>query len=59
MVSRLTDPKKYTGSHKLRFDTETGKGLGKAGRVDIAQNATLGYVTGFKVGGQVEGKVQN
>lgn len=26
VVSRLTDPKKYTGSHKLRFDQETGKG---------------------------------
>ena len=53
----MTDTSRYTGSHKLRFDKETGKGLGKAGRVDVAQNATLGYVTGFKVGGQVEGKV--
>jgi len=47
VVSRLTDPKKYTGSHKLRFDQETGKGLGKAGRTDAVTN--FGYVTGFKV----------
>lgn len=46
VVSRLTDPKKYTGSHKLRFDQNTGKGLGKAGRTDEVKN--LGYVTGFK-----------
>ncbi|CAH8531954.1 unnamed protein product [Schistosoma turkestanicum] len=33
-ISRLTDVKTFTGSHKERFDVETGKGLGKAGRVD-------------------------
>ncbi|CAH8862655.1 unnamed protein product [Trichobilharzia szidati] len=33
-ISRLTDVKSFTGSHKERFDAETGKGLGKAGRVD-------------------------
>lgn len=33
VVARLTDHTKYTGSHKLRFDPETGKGRGKAGRV--------------------------
>lgn len=44
-VARLTDHTKYTGSHKLRFD-ETGKGMGKAGRVDIPN--TTGYVTGYK-----------
>ncbi|CAG2115955.1 unnamed protein product [Medioppia subpectinata] len=44
-VGRLTDHTKYTGSHKQRFD-ETGKGRGKAGRVDIPK--TSGYVTGYK-----------
>ena len=33
VVSRLTDHTKYTGSHKHRFDAETGKGRGKEGRV--------------------------
>nr|AAX30233.2 SJCHGC02172 protein [Schistosoma japonicum] len=33
-TSRLTDVKTFTGSHKERFDPQTGKGLGKAGRVD-------------------------
>lgn len=33
VIARLTDHTKYTGSHKLRFDPETGKGRGKAGRV--------------------------
>jgi len=32
VLSRLTDPKNYTGAHKSRFDTETGKGKGLAGR---------------------------
>jgi len=32
VVSRLTDHTKYTGSHKLRFDQETGKGRGRDGR---------------------------
>ncbi|XP_031639744.1 tubulin polymerization-promoting protein homolog [Contarinia nasturtii] len=43
-ISRLTDPSKYTGSHKERFD-ETGKGKGIAGRKDIVDNA--GYVSGY------------
>lgn len=43
-VSRLTDPSKYTGSHKERFD-ESGKGKGIAGRKDIVDNA--GYVSGY------------
>lgn len=34
VVSRLTDPSKYTGSHAHRFDA-TGKGRGLAGRVDL------------------------
>lgn len=33
VIARLTDHKRYTGSHKLRFDQETGKGRGKEGRV--------------------------
>nr|XP_046910905.1 tubulin polymerization-promoting protein homolog [Dermatophagoides farinae] len=44
-IGRLTDHTKYTGSHKQRFD-ESGKGRGKAGRVDITPNT--GYVSGFK-----------
>jgi len=31
IVDRLTDPSKYTGAHKARFDKD-GKGLGKQGR---------------------------
>ncbi|XP_027199101.1 tubulin polymerization-promoting protein homolog isoform X1 [Dermatophagoides pteronyssinus] len=44
-IGRLTDHTKYTGSHKQRFD-ESGKGRGKAGRVDVTPNT--GYVSGFK-----------
>lgn len=44
-VKGLTDTSKYTGSHKLRFD-ETGKGRGKAGRVD--EPKTSGYVADYK-----------
>lgn len=43
-VKRLTDPSKYTGSHKERFD-QTGKGKGIAGRKDVVDNA--GYVSGY------------
>lgn len=43
-VARLTDPSKYTGSHKERFD-ETGKGKGIAGRKDLRENS--GYVSGY------------
>ncbi|XP_062841522.1 tubulin polymerization-promoting protein isoform X2 [Trichomycterus rosablanca] len=53
-VSRLTDTSKFTGSHKERFD-ETGRGKGKAGRVDIAD--TSGYVSGYKHAGSYEKKV--
>uniref|UniRef100_A0A3P9MAI9 Tubulin polymerization promoting protein n=2 Tax=Oryzias latipes TaxID=8090 RepID=A0A3P9MAI9_ORYLA len=53
-VSRLTDPTKFTGSHKERFD-ETGRGKGKAGRVDIVD--TSGYVSGYKHRGTYEKKV--
>ncbi|XP_038125360.1 tubulin polymerization-promoting protein isoform X1 [Cyprinodon tularosa] len=53
-VSRLTDTTKFTGSHKERFD-ETGRGKGKAGRVDIVD--TSGYVSGYKHRGTYEKKV--
>lgn len=45
MVSRLTDPSKYTGSHKERFD-EAGKGKGIAGRKDLVDKS--GYVAGYQ-----------
>ena len=34
-LARMTDPRLYTGTHKHRFDQETGKGLGLAGRDTI------------------------
>eukprot|EP00013_Stygamoeba_regulata_P007930 CAMPEP_0177681272 /NCGR_PEP_ID=MMETSP0447-20121125/30623_1 /TAXON_ID=0 /ORGANISM="Stygamoeba regulata, Strain BSH-02190019" /LENGTH=220 /DNA_ID=CAMNT_0019190669 /DNA_START=108 /DNA_END=766 /DNA_ORIENTATION=+ len=49
IFNRLTDPTKYTGSHKQRFDEE-GRGKGKAGREDKQEHATKGYVTGFSGG---------
>lgn len=52
-VKGLTDTTKYTGSHKLRFD-ETGKGRGKAGRVDEPKNA--GYVANYKGEGTFDKK---
>jgi len=36
VVSRLTDPKKYTGSHLHRFDQD-GKGRGLAGRTNLVE----------------------
>ena len=45
-VDRLTDVAHYTGAHKERFDAETGKGKGIAGREDRADNT--GYVQGYK-----------
>ncbi|KAM9851858.1 tubulin polymerization-promoting protein isoform 1-T1 [Aulostomus maculatus] len=53
-VSRLTDTTKFTGSHKERFD-DTGRGKGKAGRVDIVD--TSGYVSGYKHQGSYEKKI--
>lgn len=61
IFDRLTDPSKYTGSHKLRFD-ESGQGRGREGRVDEDEAARgkptahpmtrssphSGYVSGFK-----------
>lgn len=40
----MTDTSNYTGSHKERFD-ESGKGKGKEGREEIADNS--GYVGGY------------
>ncbi|XP_054288177.1 tubulin polymerization-promoting protein homolog [Macrosteles quadrilineatus] len=45
-VDRLTDPSRYTGSHKQRFD-ETGKGKGIAGRKDVQDKS--GYVQGYQM----------
>ena len=52
-MKSLTDSTKYTGSHKLRFD-ETGKGRGKAGRVD--EPKTGGYVANYKGEGTFDKK---
>merc|ERR1711916_253946 len=30
ITARLTDPKSYSGSHKARFDPETGRGRGRS-----------------------------
>lgn len=46
VVDRLTDVKGYTGSHKERFDAETGKGKGMDGREDRPENT--GYVGNYK-----------
>ncbi|XP_040573133.1 tubulin polymerization-promoting protein homolog [Lepeophtheirus salmonis] len=43
-LDRLTDPSRYGGTHKERFDT-TGKGKGKVGREDPKSQ---GYVSGYK-----------
>lgn len=45
-TGRLTDVKGYTGSHKERFDADTGKGKGKEGRADVSRNT--GYVGNYK-----------
>ena len=52
-VDRLTDTKGYTGSHKERFD-ESGKGKGKDGRADTAENT--GYVGNYKGSGSYDKK---
>eukprot|EP00026_Physarum_polycephalum_P016380 Phypoly_transcript_17269.p1 GENE.Phypoly_transcript_17269~~Phypoly_transcript_17269.p1 ORF type:complete len:105 (+),score=23.55 Phypoly_transcript_17269:456-770(+) len=46
IFDRLTDPSKYTGAHKNRFDAN-GKGKGIDGRVDRADGS--GYVQGSKI----------
>lgn len=53
-VARLTDVSKYTGTHKERFDAETGKGKGIEGREDIADDS--GYVQGYKNKGTYDSK---
>ncbi|VDK23542.1 unnamed protein product [Taenia asiatica] len=45
-VDRLTDVAHYTGTQKERFDAETGKGKGIAGREDLVDYT--GYVQGYK-----------
>ncbi|XP_044518241.1 tubulin polymerization-promoting protein family member 2 [Gracilinanus agilis] len=52
-VDRLTDPSKFTGSHKERFD-DSGKGKGKAGREETTENT--GYVGGYKGAGTYDHK---
>ncbi|VDL61550.1 unnamed protein product [Hymenolepis diminuta] len=49
ITARLTDHKAYTGTHKERFDPETGKGRGKEGRENIPdKKAQQGYVGNYK-----------
>lgn len=55
-VEGLTDTKKYTGAHKLRFD-ESGKGRGKAGRVD--EGNKTGYVASYKGEGTFDEKTEH
>ncbi|XP_037620306.1 tubulin polymerization-promoting protein family member 2 [Sebastes umbrosus] len=55
-VDRLTDTSKYTGAHKERFD-ESGKGKGKTGREDIADNS--GYVGAYRGSGTYDEKVKD
>ena len=50
----MTDTKNYTGSHKERFDAETGKGKGKEGRTDTTKNT--GYVGEYKGTGTYDAK---
>ncbi len=59
VVDRLTDTKKYTGSHKERFD-ETGKGKGLEGRDSSPKGRGMvagcvagqaAYVSGYKAEG--------
>ncbi|WAQ97011.1 TPPP-like protein [Mya arenaria] len=50
-VQGLTDTRKYTGSHKQRFD-ESGKGRGKAGREE--DKTASGYVASYKGEGTFE-----
>lgn len=48
-TARLTDHRGYTGTHKERFDAETGKGKGKEGRENIPdKKAQQGYVGNYK-----------
>lgn len=53
VVSRLTDTKGYTGSHKERFD-DSGKGKGIDGRAERVENK--GYVGAYKNEGTFDKK---
>lgn len=55
VVNRMTDTKKYTGTHKERFD-ESGKGKGLAGREEV--DGKEGYVQGYKERGTYDEKVK-
>ena len=47
IFSRLTDPSKYTGAHKHRFD-ESGRGKGLAGRDYVSKGrGTANRATGY------------
>ena len=50
----MTDVKGYTGSHKERFDADSGKGKGIEGRADTADNT--GYVGNYKGSGTYDAK---
>ena len=52
VVNRLTDVKGYTGSHKERFDQDSGKGKGVEGRVE--KSGASGYVGAYKGAGTYE-----
>eukprot|EP00096_Caligus_rogercresseyi_P000076 TRINITY_DN1018_c0_g1_i1.p1 TRINITY_DN1018_c0_g1~~TRINITY_DN1018_c0_g1_i1.p1 ORF type:complete len:226 (-),score=73.01 TRINITY_DN1018_c0_g1_i1:1406-2083(-) len=54
-LDRLTDPSRYGGTHKERFDA-SGKGKGKLGREDPK---SLGYVSGYKHKGTYDGNKKN
>lgn len=48
-TARLTDVHGYTGSHRERFDAQTGKGRGKEGRENLPdRKAEQGYVGGYR-----------
>jgi hypothetical protein len=57
VFDKLTDPQLYTGTHKLRFDPNTGRGRGKAGRDSPAKSAksTFGIYSGTSPRGSFKG----
>ncbi|KAJ3212964.1 hypothetical protein HDU67_003494 [Dinochytrium kinnereticum] len=44
IVEKLTDASLYTGSHRERFDRETGVGKGAAGRDTFSATASLSHI---------------
>lgn len=42
IFDKLTNPQLYTGTHRQRFDEQTGEGLGLAGRVEVAPDRYTG-----------------